>query len=540
MSLQRLLGSVGPAVLSGVCAPRGTAVPVGDVVIAEPDGGIDLRPGDLVLGVNLTDRAQALRLLSACAERSAGALLLKAPAAVDETVVAAASAAGLPLVQVEQQAGWAQVVSLLRAVLDSESHADSGSRAVGAEAGDLFGLADAIAAVIDAPVTIEDRSSRVLAYSARQERGDEARVATIMGRHVPDDVNAHFRRHGVFHRIAQDTGPIYVPAVVEGTKPRLVMPVHAGGDVLGSIWAIVPGPVAAERAAAFADAAAVAALHLLRRRAGADVERLVLTDMVATVLHGQEGAADAARRLGLTAGPWRVIAVGVRCADEGEAERQRLTVWERMSRFRGSRLRSPAAIVGGVVYGIVPAERVTAAADGESAWLETLCQATGEPAPLVAVGGLSASVPGLARSREQADDTLDLLRTGLIARAQAVHDEVWATVVLRHVARSAAAARISAVGPLQQLADHDRAYGTSCVPTLHAWLREMGDPRAAAARLHIHPNTLRHRMRRLQDVVAVPLDDPEVRTALLLQLTARQYGTEAGPEADGHGGGSAA
>ncbi|WP_086718426.1 hypothetical protein [Streptomyces angustmyceticus] len=253
MSLQRLLGSVGPAVLSGVCAPRGTAVPVGDVVIAEPDGGFDLRPGDLVLGVNLTDRAQALRLLSACAERSAGALLLKAPAAVDESVVTAASAAGLPLVQVEQQAGWAQVVSLLRAVLDSESHADSGTRAVGAEAGDLFGLADAIAAVIDAPVTIEDRSSRVLAYSARQERGDEARVATIMGRHVPDDVNAHFRRHGVFHRIAQDTGPIYVPAVVEGTKPRLVMPVHAGGDVLGSIWAIVPGPVAAERAAAFAD-----------------------------------------------------------------------------------------------------------------------------------------------------------------------------------------------------------------------------------------------------------------------------------------------
>ncbi|MGW2006497.1 PucR family transcriptional regulator [Streptomyces nigrescens] len=530
MSLQRLLDSVGPAVLSGVCAPGGTAVPVGDVVIAERDGGFDLRPGDVVLGVNLTDRAQALRLLSLCAERSAGALLLKAPAAVDETVVTAASAAGLPLVQVEQQAGWAQVVSLLRAVLDSEGYVDSGSGTAGAEAGDLFGLADAIAAVIDAPVTIEDRSSRVLAYSARQERGDEARVATIMGRHVPDEVNAHFRRYGVFHKIAQDTGPIYVPAVVEGTKPRLVVPVHAGGDVLGSIWAIVPGPVPAERAEAFADTAATAALHLLRRRAGADVERLVLTDMVATVLHGQEGAADAARRLGLTTGPWRVIAVGVRCEDDGEAERQRLTVWERMSRFRGSRLRSPAAIVGGVVYGIVPAERVAPGADDGPGWLETLRGTAGRPAPLVAIGGLAASVPGLARSREQADDTLDLLRTGLIARDQAVHDEVWATVVLRHVARSAAATRIAGVGPLRQLVDHDRAHGTNCVPTLYAWLEAMGDPRAAAARLHIHPNTLRHQMRRLQDVVALPLDDPEVRTALLLQLTARQYSTEGGPD----------
>lgn len=135
MSLQRLLSSVGPAVLSEVCAPGGTAVPVGDVVIAEPDGGFDLRPGDVVLGVNLTDRAPALRLLSLCAERSAGALLLKAPVAVDETVVTAARAAGIPLVQVEQQAGWAQVVSLLRAVLDSEGYADSGSGTAGAEAG---------------------------------------------------------------------------------------------------------------------------------------------------------------------------------------------------------------------------------------------------------------------------------------------------------------------------------------------------------------------------------------------------------------------
>lgn len=526
MSLQRLLSSVGPAVLSGVCAPGGTAVPVGDVVIAEPDGGFDLHPGDVVLGVNLTDRAQARRLVAWCAARSAGALLLKPPAADDETVLTAANAAGLPLVQVEPQAGWAQVVSLLRAVLDSEGYADSGAGAACGEAGDLFGLADAIAAVIDAPVTIEDRSSRVLAYSARQERGDEARVATIMGRGVPDEVNAHFRRHGVFRKIAQDTAPLYVPAVAKGTKPRLVVPVHAGGDVLGSIWAIVPGPVPAERAEAFAETAAMAALHLLRRRAGADVERLVLTDMVATVLHGQEGAADAARRLELTAGTWRVIAVGVRGTDEAEAERQRLTVWERMSRFRGSRLRSPAAIVGGVVYGIVPAERIDPAADGESGWLETLCGPAGRPAPLVAAGGLATSVAGLARSREQADDTLDLLRTGLIAREQALHDEVWATVVLRHLARSAGAARVAGVGPLPQLVEHDRAYGTSGVATLHAWLQERGDPRAAAARLHIHPNTLRHRMRRLQDVVALPLDDPEVRTALLLQLTARQYGAE--------------
>jgi hypothetical protein len=80
------------------------------------------------------------------------------------------------------------------------------------------------------------------------------------------------------------------------------MPVHAGGDVLGSIRAIVPGPVPTERSAAFAAAADAAALHLLRRRAEADRERLALTDLVASVLHGKEGP-RAARLLGLVAGP---------------------------------------------------------------------------------------------------------------------------------------------------------------------------------------------------------------------------------------------
>ncbi|MFV5998921.1 helix-turn-helix domain-containing protein [Streptomyces sp. NPDC056231] len=55
-----------------------------------------------------------------------------------------------------------------------------------------------------------------------------------------------------------------------------------------------------------------------------------------------------------------------------------------------------------------------------------------------------------------------------------------------------------------------------------------GRPKAAAARLHIHPNTLRHRMRRLRDVVELQLDSPDVRSALLLQLMALRYGTKSG------------
>ncbi|EWM15949.1 hypothetical protein [Kutzneria sp. 744] len=86
--------------------------------------------------------------------------------------------------------------------------------------GDLFRLADAVAAVIDAPVTIEDANSRVLAYSTRQDRTDPARVSTIMGRRVPDDVLARFRSRGVFRQLSKGRAVIFVPAQPDGTLPR--------------------------------------------------------------------------------------------------------------------------------------------------------------------------------------------------------------------------------------------------------------------------------------------------------------------------------
>jgi DNA-binding PucR family transcriptional regulator len=38
--------------------------------------------------------------------------------------------------------------------------------------------------------------------------------------------------------------------------------------------------------------------------------------------------------------------------------------------------------------------------------------------------------------------------------------------------------------------------------------------------LHVHPNTLRHRMRRITELVELDLDDPTVTLALRLQTTA--------------------
>jgi DNA-binding PucR family transcriptional regulator len=55
---------------------------------------------------------------------------------------------------------------------------------------------------------------------------------------------------------------------------------------------------------------------------------------------------------------------------------------------------------------------------------------------------------------------------------------------------------------------------------VRAYLDSFGDIAAAAQRLHVHPNTVRYRVRRIEQVLATSLADPDVRLLLSLSLRA--------------------
>ncbi|HEY8581292.1 MAG TPA: helix-turn-helix domain-containing protein, partial [Capillimicrobium sp.] len=58
--------------------------------------------------------------------------------------------------------------------------------------------------------------------------------------------------------------------------------------------------------------------------------------------------------------------------------------------------------------------------------------------------------------------------------------------------------------------------------TLRAWLELQGSAPAVAARLHVHPQTVRYRLARLREELGDALDDPAARFELLLALRAQQ------------------
>ena len=63
-----------------------------------------------------------------------------------------------------------------------------------------------------------------------------------------------------------------------------------------------------------------------------------------------------------------------------------------------------------------------------------------------------------------------------------------------------------------------RSQHAEVASSLLAYLDALGDVRSAAAKLHVHPSTLRHRVRRAAEVAGIDLDDPLVRLFASLQL----------------------
>ena len=535
-SLGRVLDDLGATLLDLVHGDADRAGEIGGVAIHDPVDEPVLPRRALVLGVGVREPDEVIRLLHALGKQDAAALVLREPVSRSSDVATASTETGVAVLGLTRGAAWAQVAAMLRSLLAEGDVGESGPQTLGGvAAGDLFALANAVAALLDAPVTIEDRSSRVLAFSGRQDEADRSRVETILGRQVPERFSRLLSERGVFRELYRSDRPVFIePPTEEGLEefsvPRVAMAVRAGDVVLGSIWAAVREPLSEERQQALRDAARLVALHLLRIRAGEDAERRLRADLLSTALEGGVAAREALGRLGLADTPVVVLALAMLepTAAEPSIGEQTTLVTERQRlgdafamHLSAVHPRCAAALFGDVAYGLAPVTRPGEEGEQRAVRIATdFLDRIGERIPaVIGIGSVATDAAGLAPARATADRALRALRMGdrpghRVARLADVHVQslmldLRDLVVARGDRPTGAAAR---------LYEYDEQHGTNLVETLRAWLEAFGDVTAASAALYVHPNTFRYRLRRLAEVAGIDLDDPEDRFAVLLQL----------------------
>ncbi|MCK9872794.1 helix-turn-helix domain-containing protein [Nocardiopsis dassonvillei] len=567
LPLRGLLLALGDPVVDVAAAPDGLDVQVDNVVILDPEDRTEVREGDLVLLIGARGAA-ARRMVGALAERGATAVAVKTSAhAVPEeappsagtrpgrpragggdearALRAEAQEAGIALLTVRPEVRWDQLQSVCRSILDDARL--TASEDLGESGGDLFSMAQTIARLTGGLVSIEDAASRVLAYSSGAEV-DELRRLSVLGRRGPESYLALLREWGVFAKLRAGEEVVRVDEHPElGIRRRLAVGIHAGRQPLGAIW-VQEGdrPLAEHAEEALLGAARTTALQMIRQRTQASAGLRLREDLLSSLLEGRIDAGALADTVEVHADRGALVVAfapveGAEGAaeerpDRPERELRRRQLIDLVSVHTAAYRRGAlVTALGGRVYVLLPdLARAREGRRGVERSVLALARRTVAAARAAlglevraAVGSLVERLGDVPDSRAEADRVLDAVERSPdrgpgwdVATISDVRSRVLVseTLALLRGDPSLRDPRVS------RLVEHDRAGGADLVHSLLAYLEAFGDARAAAERLHIHPNTLRYRVRRAASVSGIDLGDPGERLFTQLQLLMEQQG----------------
>jgi PucR C-terminal helix-turn-helix domain len=481
------------------------------VALPESVGDRGVVTGDVLLALGARSAEEAVEW--AVAARAVVVLIR----GIDSDDAFALDDAPVAVMTVDPEVAWSELAAVVYGLVLEGRETESGRGPT-----DLFALADSVADAVGAAVTIEDRLSQVLAYSRLQQNADRARAETILRREPPQELRKMLEKNGVFTHLASRDVPLFIPGEdVAGDQSqnftgRMVVAARAGRQLLGSVWVSTPTPLQGRRLSALVDGAQTVAVHLLRSRASADLERQVESELVMRLLEGAADAATVASRLGLPPEPVRVIAVRAHLEDDRDAVL--LQLFEQATAGFGWSRPGRSALAGNTVYTVLPAGDVAAA----RRWISALRAALPEQATVSAGIGSAVSAAEAAVARAEADESLALHEVRSSRGPVPAYEDSWHDILLQRLRTAARAGRVPDRGPVVELRRHDSEHSTQYVVTLRAWLEAMGDLAQAGAALGVHENTVRYRLRKMAEVVSLDLKDPAKRVALLVELAASE------------------
>jgi DNA-binding PucR family transcriptional regulator len=519
VGLGQLLLALDATLVRLVDSPRGLDLPVGSAALIDSD---DVRLGlaaaagsaDVFFLLGVGDD-EALRWVDdQVRERVPVAIFVKEPS---DALVATAVAAGSAVVAVEPRARWERLYQLVNHVL--EHHGDRGDP-VDDSGTDLFGLAQSLAERIHGMVSIENAQSHVLAYSASNDEADELRRLSILGRAGPPEHLKWIGQWGIFDALRSSGDVVRVAERPElGLRPRLAIGIHQPPadarrppGFAGSIWVQQGSQPLADDAEEMLRGAAVLAARIMFRLAARPSTHARRVQQLLGLADGEPvDAAAIAHELGLGADGAAAL-IGWDTPDTG-ARHPRLADVLALS---ASAFRRDAQVAsrGTRIYVLLPQTQARAV----TSWVRGTIGALRTELGVELRAAIAAPVAGLAEAaaaRTEIDRVLDSAERHPVSIGQVTSlAEARTTVLVDEI--------VTLVGNENRLVDPRirdlRARDPLLAETLRVYLDSFGDIGAAARLLHVHPNTVRYRVRRIEKLLSTSLSDPEVRLLFSLGL----------------------
>jgi purine catabolism regulator len=329
--------------------------------------------------------------------------------------------------------------------------------------------------------------------------------------------------------VAGQTVPAADPPVNEFGLPRgrtrLVAPIPGRDGVHGFVSLIGEEHELGQiDRVGVARGASACAIELDRERAVLRARDDLEGELVAALLDGsygsEAGATERARRLGFDIGGHFSVLV-VRSHNSGAAALDTLTVAARRCLSR----RAPGSLVAAhdAAACVILAEPATDAVDHARLVAEALradCAAALREEVLVGVGRSRSGPQGVRQSQREAEHALRISARLKTPRAVATFADLGLHRLLVAMTQHAEMDDFYQQTAGALVAYDDRT-GSGLMETLDAFFHSHGSPTDTAQRLHLHRNTVLYRLRRIEEIGGLRLDDPATRLNLHLCLRIR-------------------
>lgn len=498
--------------------------------IADQQGGV------LLLAGARPHAADTVSTVLEAASHGYSAVVVKARGESLAGLVQAAMAVGVALLVAPDEMSWRALDTLITTIVTA--HNTFGPADARSSAGDLFALANAIAYGVGGATAIEDHRGRLFAHSnLPHQRIDDVRLRSITDRQSPSrDIDAERYR-----RVRHADGPIRFESTGPGVLGRLAVAVRAGGQLLGTIWVLDGDPPLREGAAqALEDAAEVAALQLLQLRQREDVHRSHRGELLASMLTGDISPVAAAALLDMPATmPTAVLAFapGTPASARVPSPLGAARAVDLLNLYcEAWHPQAMCTVLEGTIFVLLPSQATGAGQGSISRFAQdvvaTVERVTGL-AMRVGIGPLAQRLEEIPVSRRLAELALEAIDSS--DSPVAVIDKVRSRVIMHELSSTGVLDLTVPGDPLEQIREYDRIHASHYEKSLLAYLDSFGDAARAAKTLCIHENTLRYRVRRMEDMFDLDLDDPDTRLVTWLEMRLSQLSSTHRPGAPGGG-----
>jgi len=392
-------------------------------------------------------------------------------------------------------------------------------------------LAEAIGTALNAPITIEDRAHRLLAYSTHTIDTDPARIATIIGRRVPESVIDQLWRDEVIQSLSEQDEPLVISARNDvGLNDRVAIAIKQDGDILGYIWSIARAtPFTAEELSLLKKGAMLAQQQLLALDMQKKRQEEKSEQFFWELLHEEMAESDILRMF-----------AELHIAPPGISRLLIIRFKEAITPRLADRLRYLLTIQQTV-------RPLLHAYDGQDfiLWISTNEDGTqGERLQfdsfiqsfrqllaerfdytdfVCASSEVFTGVLSVQERYEEAEVVLRLKEAYPFELGPVTRYERLGLFQLLPVFSERIRRKTVRLEEIERLRAYDTSHDASLCETLEWFLHFDGNVKQVAAHLHVHPNTILYRMRRIEEEAGIRMESLPERAHLYLYLKAERY-----------------